>query len=163
MSESFSTPLEIQVGQALAAHGLTLATAESCTGGLIGHLLTNIPGSSSYYLGGVISYANEVKQQVLGVPVEILVLYGAVSEQTALEMARGVRVLLQADLGVAVTGIAGPGGGTPEKPVGTTWVAVSTPWGDQAQKYTWTGDRLENKAASAVAALELVLSALAPA
>ncbi len=100
--------------------------AESCTGGLVGHRITDVPGSSTYFLGGVIAYAYEAKERLLDVRHATLYEHGAVSEQTALEMARGARRVLGADIGIAVTGIAGPGGGLPDKPVGTTWVAVST-------------------------------------
>ncbi len=152
--------LEEQVGKKLLAHGLTLATAESCTGGLVGHLLTNIPGSSVYYLGGVVSYANSAKVGLLGVAEQTLLDFGAVSAETALEMARGVRARLGTDLGVSVTGIAGPGGGTPQKPVGLVWIGLSAPWEERAVCYTWQGDRVGNKEASAQAALALVLETL---
>jgi len=144
----------------LRARGLTLATAESCTGGLIGHLITNVPGSSDYYLGGVVSYANQAKIGLLGVRPETIERYGAVSEQTACEMAQGVRGLLGADLGLSVTGIAGPGGGTPEKPVGLTWIGISTPAGVRAQRFVWQRDRVGNKEESARAALLILLAYL---
>ena len=108
------TPLEILVGDLLRQHGLRLAVAESCTGGLIGHRLTNIPGSSTYYMGSVTAYAYEAKVRLLGVTWETLEKHGAVSRATVLEMARGVRRALAADIGLAVSGIAGPGGGTPK-------------------------------------------------
>ena len=149
-------PLEILVGELLREHGLRLAVAESCTGGLIGHRLTNIPGSSTYYMGSVTAYAYEAKVRILGVTWETLEKHGAVSRATVLEMARGVRRALAADVGLAVSGIAGPGGGTPEKPVGLTWVGLSTPQIQYAQDFIWHGDRLENKAASAEAALRLL-------
>lgn len=149
-------PLEVQVGQLLLLHHLTLATAESCTGGLLGHRLTNIPGSSAYYLGGVVAYAYEAKKQVLGVPAATLTTYGAVSAETAREMATGVRRVLGADIGVSVTGIAGPGGGLPGKPVGLVWIALAAAHYSKAQSFVWGGNRLENKEQSAEAALELV-------
>lgn len=152
--------LESQVGELLGRHGLTLATAESCTGGLIAHRLTNIPGSSSYFVGGVVAYAYEAKEALLGVRRETLMQYGAVSEQVALEMARGVRQRLGADLGLSVTGIAGPGGGTPEKPVGLTYIALVGPQGERCERHTWPGDRWENKTLSAEAALRLLLTYL---
>ena len=153
-------PLEVVVGELLREHGLRLAVAESCTGGLIGHLLTNVPGSSTYYMGSVTAYAYEAKVRLLGVSWETLEKHGAVSRATVLEMARGVRRALAADVGLAVSGIAGPGGGTPEKPVGLTWVGLSTPHLQFARDYYWHGDRLENKAASADAALRLLVEHL---
>jgi nicotinamide-nucleotide amidase len=109
--------LEVMIGQLLQKHRLTLATAESCTGGLIGHRLTDVPGSSDYFLGGIIAYSNEIKERLLGVQLETLQAHGAVSAETAIEMARASRVL-GADVAVSVTGIAGPGGGTADKPSG---------------------------------------------
>lgn len=153
-------PLEIQIGNLLRQKGLTLATAESCTGGLIGHRLTNIPGSSEYYLGGVIAYANQAKSALLGVSPQTLQTCGAVSRETVLEMARGARRTFSADLAVSVSGIAGPGGGLPDKPVGTTWLGLSTAEGDWARTACFNGSRDENKAASASAALQLVLDFL---
>ena len=121
--------LETQIGEKLRAHGLRLAVAESCTGGLIGHRLTNIPGSSTYYMGSVTAYAYEAKVRLLGVTWETLEKHGAVSAETVSELALGVRRALAADVGIAVSGIAGPGGGTLEKPVGLVWMAASTPKG----------------------------------
>ena len=144
----------------LSQHKLTLAVAESCTGGLIGHWLTNVPGSSSYFLGGVVAYAYDAKERLLGVNHNTLYDYGAVSEPTALEMARGARRMLGADIGIAVTGIAGPGGGLPDKPVGLTWVAISARDFEQARQHIWDGDRLHNKDRSAEAALQLVVDHL---
>ncbi len=148
--------LEIEIGQLLLQHHLTLAVAESCTGGLIGHRVTNVPGSSSYFLGGVISYAYEAKERLLGVSHATLYDFGAVSEQTAREMARGARRALGADVAVSVTGIAGPGGAMPGKPVGLTWIALSARDADDARHYIWTGHREANKAQSAEAALSLL-------
>ena len=138
--------LEETIGQLLTGRGLTLAIAESCTGGLIGDRLTNVPGCSDYFLGGIIAYSYQAKESLLGVRSETLVKFGAVSEQTAREMAGGVRRALGAHLGVAVTGIAGPGGATPEKPLGLTWVALSAPDFERAEHYIWNGDRRSNKA-----------------
>ena len=152
--------LENEVGRLLAERGLTLATAESCTGGLVAHRITNVPGSSEYYLGGFVAYAYEAKEMFLGVRHETLVAHGAVSVETAREMAKGVRERLGADLGLSVTGIAGPGGGTPEKPVGLVYVALSAPGVDLCQRYVWQGDRAANKAQSVDAALQLVASHL---
>ena len=118
--------VERAVVDRLLARGKTLACAESCTGGYIAKRLTDLSGVSAVFLGGCVTYANEAKERLLGVAHETLLAHGAVSEETALEMARGVRLALGADVGIATTGIAGPGGGTPEKPVGTVWIAVST-------------------------------------
>lgn len=149
--------LEIQVGQRLLALKATVATAESCTGGLISHLLTEIPGSSAYVVGGIVSYSNEVKQQQLGVKAETLETHGAVSEQTAREMAEGVRARLGSDYGISVTGIAGPGGDRPGKPVGLTYIGVAWDGGVRIERHVWTGTRSENKLSSAHAALRLLL------
>ncbi len=146
-------PLEAQIGALLRARGWRLAAAESCTGGLIGHRLTNIPGSSTYYQGSVAAYAYEAKVRLLGVKWETLERYGAVSRETVLEMARGVRQALAADLGISVSGIAGPGGGTLEKPVGTTWIGLSAPNYEDAWLYHWPGNRLQVKEQSAEEAL----------
>jgi len=149
-------PLEVLVGELLSSHGLRLAVAESCTGGLIGHLLTNVAGSSRYYMGSVTAYANEAKVRLLGVGWETLEKYGAVSSETVIEMARGIRITLAADIGISVSGIAGPGGGTPEKPVGTVWIGFSTPLQEYSRHYLWSGDRLAVKEQSARAALNLL-------
>jgi nicotinamide-nucleotide amidase len=141
------------------ALGYKLAVAESCTGGLLGERLTNIPGSSDVFLGGVIAYHNDVKRNLLGVRTEDLDEYGAVSEQVALQMASGVREKLRADVGVSVTGIAGPGGGTPEKPVGLIWVGVHASE-VKARRFHVGGDRGEIRQRAAQAALEMVRRAL---
>ena len=116
-------PIEVLLGKSLSESGLWLAVAESCTGGLLGHRITNVPGSSEYFKGGVISYAYEVKRDLLGVSMATLEAKGAVSEETVLEMAKGVRKELKADIGLSVSGIAGPDGGSDDKPVGTVWFA----------------------------------------
>jgi PncC family amidohydrolase len=149
-------PLEQQVGELLRARGLQIAVAESCTGGLISHLLTNIPGSSEYFPGGVVAYAYEAKVAMLGVSWDTLHAHGAVSREVVLEMACGVRRVFDVPLAISVSGIAGPGGGLPEKPVGTTWLGLCTPEGQWARHFCWDGDREHNKAASATAALEFV-------
>lgn len=149
--------LEEQIGVLLSTQGLTLATAESCTGGLLGHRLTNVSGSSAYYLGGVIAYANEAKEAMLGVRHETLMAHGAVSAETAQEMAQGVRQRLGADIAVAVTGIAGPTGGTADKPVGLVYIALSASGVERCEPHRWQGNRFENKAQSAEAALRLLL------
>jgi len=144
------------VGELLRQRHLTLALAESCTGGLLATHVTNIPGSSAYFKGGVIAYSYEAKERVLNVPAAALERYGAVSPETATAMAQGVRRLLQVDLALAITGIAGPAGATPEKPVGLVYVALSSAHGDKCRRYVWTGDRWENRELSARAALELL-------
>jgi PncC family amidohydrolase len=153
-------PLEVLVGELLRQRGLRLAVAESCTGGLISHLLTNVAGSSTYYVGSVTAYAYEAKVRLLRVSWETLEKYGAVSAETVIEMARGVRLALAADIGLAVSGIAGPSGGTPEKPVGTTWIGLSSPREEFARHYLWSGDRLANKEQSAEATLQLLVDYL---
>jgi len=145
------------VGDALLARGWSLSVAESCTGGLVGHLLTNVAGSSRYFAGGVISYSNEIKARLLGVSRETLNRYGAVSPQTAAEMATGARQALHTGVAVSVTGIAGPGGGTPEKPVGLVYLHLSAPDVEMGERLQWTGTRIENKWHSAEAALQLLL------
>jgi PncC family amidohydrolase len=152
--------IELTIGEMLRSRGLRLATAESCTGGLIGHRLTNIAGSSDYYLGGVIAYANPVKKGVLGVRSQTLEEHGAVSRETVLEMALGVRRALGADIGLAVSGVAGPGGGTPEKPVGLVWIGLSAPDLETARRYQFAGERLSIKEQAAQAALELLEATL---
>lgn len=132
------------IGRTLEAAGKTISVAESCTGGLISHLFTSIPGSSAYYLGSVTSYANSVKERVLGVPSEIIRNHGAVSSECAAAMASGVRKLTGSDFAVATTGIAGPGGGSDEKPVGLVWVGVSSKEGTQTFKIQYKGDRIRN-------------------
>ena len=149
-------PLEILLGQLLRARELKLATAESCTGGLIADKITDVPGSSDYFLGGFVSYAYEAKVASLGVSWDTLKAHGAVSRETVLEMARGARTALGADLAISVSGIAGPGGGLPDKPVGATWIGLVTPDGERAEVFYWKGNRRENKEQSAQAALKMV-------
>jgi nicotinamide-nucleotide amidase len=144
------------VGDMLSDRGYTIATAESCTGGLIGHRLTNVPGSSTYFLGGVFSYSNDMKMKTLGVQVNTWQEFGAVSKQTATEMAQGVRDLFGSDLAIAVTGIAGPGGGTAEKPVGLVYITLvhnDTVW---AKKFKFFTDRKLNNRLSSQVALNMV-------
>ena len=129
--------IEETVGELLRDQGLSMAVAESCTGGLIGHRLTDVPGSSGYFLGGVVAYANDVKMGLLGVRPETLREHGAVSEPVVVEMARGARRTTGADIGLATSGIAGPGGGTPEKPVGTVCIAISSAEGDWHRTYAF--------------------------
>jgi PncC family amidohydrolase len=158
--------LEVLVGQQLKRQGYQLLVAESCTGGLISHRLTNIPGSSEYFLGGVVVYAYEAKQKILSVKAETLSAYGAVSRETVTEMANGVRHLLdgtfEADktIGLSVSGIAGPGGGIPGKPVGTVWIGLSAADGTGAWLNHFTGSRIEIKTQTAQAALQVLLDYL---
>jgi len=147
-------PLEELVGRQLRARGFTLALAESCTGGLIGHRVTSVAGSSDYFLGGVVSYSNEAKVDLLGVPPEVLAQFGAVSPETARDLALGAQAAFGADLGLAVTGIAGPGGGSPEKPVGTVYIALATPDEVEVWHYLFHGNREAIKILSAETALD---------
>ncbi len=133
---------------------------KSCTGGLIGHLLTNVPGSSDYYLGGAQVYSNEIKHKMLGVPLDTLEAYGAVSSETVLEMACGVRKALNSDIGLSVSGIAGPGGGTIEKPVGLVWIGIAAAGFEQAWENNWVGNRAQIKEQAANQALYLLSSYL---
>ena len=144
------------VGRLLSKYGKTLSTAESCTGGTISQLITSIPGSSEYFLGGVTSYANSVKSGVLGVPTEMIEKYGAVSSECVAAMAEGVRKLTGSDFSVATSGIAGPGGGTPEKPVGLVWIGVSSQLGTETIKVQYNGDRKRNIERSAAFALNSI-------
>ncbi|MGZ8470365.1 MAG: competence/damage-inducible protein A [Gemmatirosa sp.] len=145
------------------AAGLTIAVAESCTGGLLGARLTAVPGSSDVVLGGVIAYHNAVKEQQLGVPAAVLAEHGAVSEAVARRMASGVRARLGASIGIAITGVAGPGGGTEEKPVGTVWMAVDVDGEVRAHRSVFLGDRAEIRFRATQFALELLRRTLAPA
>ena len=137
--------LEIRVGALLRQRGLTLGLAESCTGGLVGHRVTNVPGSSTYYLGSVTAYAYEAKVRLLGVTWETLEAHGAVSDETVLEMAAGVRKALGADVGASISGIAGPGGGMPEKPVGLVYFGLSIGEENLSKHRIFKGDRVAVK------------------
>ena len=148
--------LEEVIGQLLRSRGQTLALAESCTGGYLSHLVTSVPGSSAYYIGGVVSYANAVKMEELGIPSDMLELNGAVSAPVAERMAEGVKKALKSDWAVATTGIAGPDGGTAEKPVGTVWIAVAGPSGIVSSKGVFMGTRDLVIRRSAVAALNML-------
>jgi PncC family amidohydrolase len=152
--------LESQVGQLLQERGLKLVLAESCTGGLLGSRITDVAGSSEYFLGGIVAYAYEAKADLLGVSWETLNTKGAVSRETVLEMARGVRERMKAHIAVSVSGIAGPGGGTPEKPVGTTWIGLVSEEGEWAKPFQFSGNREENKGSAADAALNMLLNYL---
>jgi PncC family amidohydrolase len=144
----------------LITQNATLSTAESCTGGLIGHLLTNVSGSSNWYQGGVISYSNELKMGILGVKAATLERVGAVSEPVAEQMAVGARQAFNTTYAISVTGIAGPGGATADKPVGLTYIGVATPELVVVRRYVWQGSREGNKQSSANAALELLYGVL---
>ena len=152
--------VEEHVLELCRARGLTVATAESCTGGLVAARLTSIPGSSDVVLGGLVAYANEVKERELGIPAALLVEHGAVSAQVAEAMARGARDRLRADVAVSVTGVAGPGGGTDEKPVGLVYCHASGPDGELGREFNFPGDRAAIRARSVVIALHLVRTLL---
>lgn len=154
-------PLAVQLGELLRARGLTLALAESCTGGLIGSLITDVSGSSDYFLGSAVCYANSAKAGILGVRHETLLAHGAVSAQTAAEMAEGARRIFGADIAASVTGIAGPGGGTPDKPTGLTYIHLSATAAEIGQRHVWSADRMGNKLLSAEAVLRLVMGYVA--
>jgi PncC family amidohydrolase len=137
--------------------GLTVVAAESCTGGLVAAAITDVAGSSGYFRGGVVAYADEAKMALLGVAGEVLQAHGAVSAQVARDMATGARHRLGGALAVSVTGVAGPGGGTDEKPVGLTYIGVADASGADVRRFHWTGDRAANRRDSVVAALELLI------
>lgn len=162
MPETYTmdTTLESRVGSALRQHGSRLAAAESCTGGLVGHRITNIPGSSTYYMGSIIAYAYEAKVRLLNVNWETLEAHGAVSSQVVSEMALGVRRALAADVGISVSGIAGPGGGTPEKPVGLVCFGLSAKEGIWTTSQQFPGDRTAVKAQAADFILQYLLQYL---
>jgi PncC family amidohydrolase len=151
---------EVQIGPLLRRLGLKLVTAESCTGGLIANRITDIPGSSDYFLGGIVAYAYEAKVALLDVSWETLKTYGAVSRETVLEMARGARKALGADLAISVSGIAGPGGGLPGKPVGTTWFGLSANDGELGYLQQFNGNRQQNKSFAAEHALNILVDYL---
>ncbi len=155
-----TTRLEEILLEHMHTRGLKLATAESCTGGLVSDRITNVSGSSEYFPGGIVSYSNEVKASLLEVSWNTLHAHGAVSEETVLEMARGAKKLFGADIAVSVSGVAGPAGGTPEKPVGTTWLGLSTSEGEWSRNFVWDGDREQNKHDSSEAALQFVIDYL---
>jgi PncC family amidohydrolase len=150
-------PLAVELGHRLLERGLTLALAESCTGGLIGDLITDVPGSSDYFLGSAVTYAYSAKENLLGVTHETLLARGAVSAETAAEMAQGARRIFGANIAAAVTGIAGPGGGMPGKPVGLVHVHLSATDAEIGERHVWGSDRMGNKLLSAEAVLWLVI------
>lgn len=149
-------PLEVVVGESLRQRGLRISVAESCTGGYVAHLITSIPGSSDYFVGSLVAYSNEVKTRDLGVSPKTLEAYGAVSEAAIREMAEGVRARMHADIGVATSGIAGPGGGTPEKPVGTVWIAYADKHQTIARKLQLSRDRMINIKLTATHLLNMI-------
>ena len=151
---------EITAGKLLLAQGKTIACAESCTGGLLTSRLTDIAGSSAYVMGSVVSYTNEIKERLVGVKHETLAAHGAVSEETAREMAEGIRRAIRTDVGVGITGIAGPGGGTETKPVGLVYIAVATASGTTVTRNVFSGSRTEKKRSSTEKALAMVIDAL---
>jgi nicotinamide-nucleotide amidase len=149
-----------KVSTNLKKQKLTIATAESCTGGLLSHILTNISGSSDYFDRGIVSYSNKSKIQLLGVPENLLKKYGAVSKQVAKAMADGVRTKSNVDIGISTTGIAGPTGGTKEKPVGLVYISVSNKDSVIVKKLLFSGDRLQNKESTCNMALQMLLDIL---
>jgi len=151
---------ENSIGNILHERGLKLAAAESCTGGLIGSRITDVAGSSEYFLGSVVAYAYDVKVKLLNVSWDTLNKYGAVSRETVLEMARGAQLKIGGDIAISVSGIAGPSGGTPEKPVGTTWVGLVAKEGEWAKEFRFSGKREQNKSSAADAALRMLLDYL---
>jgi nicotinamide-nucleotide amidase len=156
-------PLEVVIGQLLRSRKLTLSIAESCTGGYLSHLITSVPGSSDYFLGSMIPYAYEIKMRQLGVKPETLEKYGAVSEPTIHEMANIVRAKFNTDIGVATSGIAGPGGATLEKPVGQIWIAYSDKHKTVTRKLQISNDRMINIRMASMAVLNLIRLNLPPA
>jgi len=152
--------LEVEIGSILKERKLQLGLAESCTGGLLGHRMTNVAGSSEYFAGSVVAYSYEAKAAVLGVSWDTLNTFGAVSRETVLEMANGAKKLLGVDIAVSISGIAGPGGGTADKPVGTTWIGLVTDYGEWAREFHFKGDREKNKDSSAEEALKMLLDYL---
>ena len=149
--------LSVAAGKAILEREATISCAESCTGGLLSSLLTDVAGSSAYVQGSVVAYANEVKEKLLGVRHETLEKYGAVSEQTAREMARGVAKLMGTDIGVGITGIAGPGGGSEEKPVGRVYIAICGSQGEQVRANDFQGEREDVKLQTVSTALRMLV------
>lgn len=152
--------IEVEVGRLLKKSGMRLAIAESCTGGLISHRITNVPGSSEYYVGSIVAYSYDAKIDLLKVPWDILEKYGAVSQKTVLEMAQNIRKILNADVSLSISGIAGPSGGTNEKPVGLVWIGLSSIKVEKAWRYIFNGERLQIKEQAAETALKLLVKFL---
>jgi len=156
MKIDYSDRYQKSIHDFLIKNNLTLATAESCTGGLLGDLITNIPGSSEYYKGGLIAYDNEIKIDILKIKRETMNIYGAVSSEVASEMAENIRDMMQVDIGIAITGIAGPGGGDSKKPVGLTYISLCSTDLPKTKEFIWHDNRRENKENSAVQALKIL-------
>ncbi len=162
-SKSLESPTarpEVLIGRILEKKGFTLAVAESCTGGLLSNTITNVPGSSKYFLGGMVAYSNDVKTGWLGVKAGTLRRFGAVSSQTAKEMAAGIKKRFKSDTSIAITGIAGPGGGSPGKPVGTVFIGVSAGRTVVVSKFSFKGTRLSIKKKSTLGALSMLAELL---
>lgn len=153
-------PLQIELGAALRGSGIRIATAESCTGGILSGMITEIAGSSDYFIGGIIAYSNDIKKEAVGVKASTLKNFGAVSKETAIELSEGVRKRFKTDIGVSITGIAGPGGGSPEKPVGTVFIGISKSKKAIVKKFLFKGTRRSIRKASADAALKMLLESL---
>lgn len=152
--------LEVLAGDLLRTFSLKLAVVESCTGGLLGSTLTDVPGSSDYFLGGVMAYHDSVKTGLLGVDPAVIAKYGAVSAECALMMANGARRVISSDIAISTTGILGPTGARPGKPLGTTYIALVGPGVERVEHFCWTGDRLDNKRQSVQAALSMLVDYL---
>lgn len=153
--------LAVAIGDLLRSKRLKLSLAESCTGGLIASCITDVPGSSEYFLGCVVAYAYEAKEGLLDVPHDLLLQHGAVSEAISRELARNARRKFGADVAIGITGIMGPGGATATKPLGLTYIALSAPGTEWCRRFVWSGDRIENKRDSAHQALEILYEYLA--
>ena len=152
--------LEVLAGEKLKKQGLTLAVAESCTGGLLGSLITEVPGSSAYFLGGIIAYDDRVKIELLGVPPATIQEHGSVSAECALAMCQGARRVLRADIALSITGVAGPAGGTAAKPVGTTYIGLAASDVEVVKHFWWRGGRASNRAESVEATLSMLIDYL---
>jgi PncC family amidohydrolase len=152
--------LEAELGEALISSKVTISTAESCTGGLIAYRLTNVSGSSEYFKLGIITYSNQSKSKILKVPAETIERSGAVSEDTAKAMAEGIRELANTDLGLGVTGIAGPTGGTPDKPVGLVYIGLASAKNTEVHKFNFKGSRIDIKQQTSDEALKIILKFL---
>ena len=151
---------EVEIGHRLAKHRKTLAVAESCTGGLLAQRITDVPGASAYFRGGIVAYSNEAKEALLGVPRDVLAAHGAVSAQCAQAMAEGARTRFGSDFALATTGVAGPSGGTATKPVGLVYVALASPTGTWVAEHRFQGSRQENRWSACEAAFALLLQHL---
>jgi PncC family amidohydrolase len=159
-SQAGLVELARRVGDLSRTANKTIALGESCTGGLVGHLITEVPGASAYLRGGVVAYSDAAKASLLDVPMATVKEHGAVSAQVAVAMASGARARFGADVGVAVTGISGPSGGSAQKPVGLTYVAIADAAGSEVRRFQWQGERSANKLASAGAVLDLLIERL---